>query len=129
MKNQNIFVEEVETQHPNMKIAEETANLHTVKLESNTTGKHTDENTITLEETYGSVVKFPYKWKYGRIKELSNVEKAGFNRIKHYGRRQYQKPCALCGEEGVIEFRKKVMGILRLFANRVRSSTFYRQYD
>ena len=106
MKQNSIFVEETETQHINIKIPEETSNSHQIKLDNNTTRKHTEKNSSALEETYGSIVKFPFKWKYGRIKELSDTEKAGFNRIKHRGRRQYQKPCALCGEEGVIEFKK-----------------------
>ena len=106
MKQNSIFVDKVETQQLNIKITEAPSNLHDVKLDNNTTRKHTVENNNALEETYGSDVKFPYKWKYGRIKELSDIEKAGFNRIKHRGRRQYQKPCALCGEEGVIKFKK-----------------------
>jgi hypothetical protein len=50
--------------------------------------------------------EFPFSWPYGSIKELSTAEKEEVNRLRHQGRKQYRKPCSLCGEEGQIEFRK-----------------------
>ena len=50
--------------------------------------------------------KIPFRWRYGKIVELSEEEKAEVNRIRHQSRRQYQKPCSVCGEEGVLEYRK-----------------------
>lgn len=50
--------------------------------------------------------KIPFRWWYGKIVELSEEEKAAINRIRHQSRRQYQKPCSVCGEEGVLEYRK-----------------------
>ncbi|MEA3502651.1 MAG: hypothetical protein U9R47_07735 [Actinomycetota bacterium] len=94
------------TQQPNTETPAEIPKAQQVKLNMNSTRKTTRKNKNALEETYESDVKFPFKWKYGHIKELTDKEKAEINRIKHRGRRQYQKPCALCGEQGNIKFRK-----------------------
>jgi hypothetical protein len=51
-------------------------------------------------------ISFPCEWKYATITALSEEEKNEVNRVRHQGRKQYQKPCSLCGEEGHTEFRK-----------------------
>lgn len=60
----------------------------------------------TLEKIYEDI-SFPFKWRYGKIVELSGQEKEELNRTRRYHRKMYRKPCALCGTEGIIEFRKK----------------------
>lgn len=47
-----------------------------------------------------------FEWRYGEIRELTEEEKNEINQIRHKGRKQYQKPCSLCGVEGHIELRK-----------------------
>ena len=49
---------------------------------------------------------FPFSWQYGEIAELSEKEKTEVNQIRYQGRKSYQKPCSVCGEEGVLEYRK-----------------------
>lgn len=51
-------------------------------------------------------ITFPFSWLYGEIIELSEEEKNELNRTRHNGRKHYQKPCAVCGEEGILEYRK-----------------------
>jgi hypothetical protein len=66
------------------------------------TSKHDDFATPLQKET----ITFPFEWKYGRITELSKREKEEVNKVKHQSRKQYKKPCSLCGEEGILEYRK-----------------------
>ena len=69
--------------------------------------KHLQQDTLQQNVSAKAIkIRFPFKWKYGRIKELAEKEKAEINRVRHRGGRRYQKPCCLCGEEGVIAFRK-----------------------
>lgn len=51
-------------------------------------------------------VVFPFEWLYGLVEALSEEEKIEVNCIRYIGRKPYQKPCSLCGEEGVSAFRK-----------------------
>ena len=78
-------------------------------INDHTATKHKHMQQDTLEHNISAKttkIRFPFKWKYGRIKELAEKEKAEINQVRHRGRRHYQKPCCLCGEEGVIAFRK-----------------------
>jgi len=51
-------------------------------------------------------ISFPFEWRYGHIRKLTREEKNEANKERHQGKKHYQKPCVLCGEEGHIEFRK-----------------------
>ncbi|MCK4347013.1 MAG: hypothetical protein KAW47_00205 [Thermoplasmatales archaeon] len=70
---------------------------HTIQSTSqdNSFASHIEKEPIT----------FPFSWQYGEIVELSEKEKIEVNRLRHQGRKSYQKPC-VCGEEGVLEYRK-----------------------
>ena len=69
--------------------------------------KHLQQDTLEHNVSTTTIkIRFPFKWKYGQIKELAEKEKAEINRVRHRNRRRYQKPCCLCGEEGIIAFRK-----------------------
>lgn len=54
---------------------------------------------------YEGKITFPFEWRYGMIKLLSEEEKATVNQPR--GRKRYHKPCALCGGNGGhLEYRK-----------------------
>jgi len=67
----------------------------------------TSQQKDTLKRTR---VTFPFKWDFGEIRKLSNAEKKEVNRPRYIRKKPYQKLCALCGEEGCIEFRKQCNG-------------------
>ena len=53
------------------------------------------------------VIRFPFAWAYGTIKELTEEEKEKVNRTRHIGRKYYYKICAICGGNGgYLDFRK-----------------------
>ena len=67
--------------------------------------------TTTQDNSFASHIEkepitFPFSWQYGEIVELSEKEKNEVNQIRYQGRKSYQKPCSVCGEEGVLEYRK-----------------------
>jgi hypothetical protein len=52
-------------------------------------------------------IKFPYRWRYARIVQLTAEEKIAVNQIRHQGKKSYQKPCPLCGaDSGCLKYRK-----------------------
>jgi len=51
-------------------------------------------------------ISFPFEWKYATITAISEEEKSNVNRLRNQGRKRYQKPCSLCGEEGILMYRK-----------------------
>ena len=78
-----------------------------INVHTQTKHKHMQQDTLEHNVSATAIkIRFPFKWKYGRIKKLTETEKAEINQIRHRNRRRYQKPCCLCGEEGVIAFRK-----------------------
>ena len=68
--------------------------------------KHTPKNSDFATPLQKEAISFPFEWVYGTIEELSEEEKNEINCIRYIGRKPYQKPCSLCGEEGVLAFRK-----------------------
>ena len=83
---------------------------HTIQTtpQDNGFASHTEKEAIT----------FPFSWKYAEITEIAEEEKNEVNRIRHQGKKRYKKPCALCGEEGHIEFRKLSDGNSSLICKR-----------
>jgi len=63
-------------------------------------------------------VKFPFRWAYAKIKKLSDTECEELNRVMHYHRKPYQKPCSLCGVEGAIAFKKTSNGNVSLICEQ-----------
>jgi superfamily II helicase len=51
-------------------------------------------------------ITFPFSWLYADIVELPEEEKNEINKVRHHGRKHYQKTCAICGKEGNLQFRK-----------------------
>ena len=77
------------------------ANEATLRHGIQTTSGDTDAN---LE----GPICFPFRWAYGTVTPLSDVEKAEVNRERCSGRKQYHKPCSLCGDGGgKLAFRKE----------------------
>lgn len=68
--------------------------------------KHTPQDTDFATPPEKEPITFPFEWQYGTIGELRKSEKNEVNRIRHIGRKEYKKPCSVCGEEGVLEYRK-----------------------
>jgi superfamily II helicase len=66
----------------------------------------TPRNNGFASHTEKEPITFPFSWQYGTVEELSEEEKKEVNMLRHQGRKQYKKPCSLCGEEGVLEYRK-----------------------
>jgi len=82
------------------------------------TTSHTSQDNSFASHIQKQAIEFPWEWKYGRIEELSEREKNEFNQIQKNSRKHYRKPCSLCGEEGVIEYRKVSDGNPSLICKR-----------
>ena len=87
---------------------------HIIKLSNTPNIKH-NKTTLrypTQHTPLGGVAKpeepitFLFSWLYGEIVELSEEEKSEVNSVRHQGKKSYQKPCSLCGEEGILGYRK-----------------------
>lgn len=61
---------------------------------TNLTSEHNDFATPVEKEP----ISFPFRWRYGEIRELAEEEKREVN--------NETKHCAICGDEGPIEYRK-----------------------
>ena len=94
-----------------------TRNKRVVTIANNAVLSHNDKTLRHMEETtpgnngFASHIEkepitFPFSWQYGEIVELSEKEKNEVNRMRYQGKKSYQKPCSVCGEEGHLQFRK-----------------------
>lgn len=90
-------------------VVPEVSNTHRESQISQIGTQTNNKKNIALDRTY-ETISFPFKWEYAKIVELSQEEKEELNRPRRYHKKMYKKPCALCGEQGVIEFKKKSNG-------------------